>query len=380
MDTMQGQSDPWPIRPCLALGLMSGTSMDGVDAALLWTDGECVAEPRGFAFRPYPPDFRAAMAHALLAPADRAPALQAALTDLHRDAVRTLLAETGTAAAAVAVVGFHGHTVLHRPHERRTWQLGDGQRLADDLGIPVIADLRTDDVAAGGQGAPLAPVYHRALAADAPKPCAFLNLGGVANVTWIGEGADALLAFDTGPANMLLDEWALRHTGTPMDAGGRLALAGRVDAAVLRALLAAPYFARRPPKSLDRLDFGLDAVAHLSPEDGAATLTAFTAASVAAAVEHMPQPPRAWIVGGGGRLNPALMNGLRQRLGTPIEPAEAHGINGDALEAEAFAYMAVRSACGLPISFPGTTGAPAPMTGGRLFRPCNCGGREARGQ
>lgn len=369
MDAMQEQSHLWPPLPCLVIGLMSGTSMDGVDAALLWTDGEGVAEPRGFVFRPYPPAFRAAMADALRAPEERAPALEAALTDHHRDAVRVLLAEAGVEAGEVALVGFHGHTVLHRPAARRTWQLGDGQRLADAAGIPVACDFRTTDVAAGGEGAPLAPVYHRALATRAPKPCAFLNLGGVANVTWIGPGEADLIAFDTGPANMLLDEWALRHIGKPVDTGGRLALAGQVDEAALQALMAGPYFARKPPKSLDRLDFGLDAVTHLPPADGAATLTAFSAASIAAAVRHMPEPPRLWIAAGGGRHNPALMQALRQLLAAPIEPAETHDINGDALEAEAFAYMAVLSARGLPISFPGTTGAPKPMTGGRLFRP-----------
>ncbi|MCB9928829.1 MAG: anhydro-N-acetylmuramic acid kinase [Alphaproteobacteria bacterium] len=348
---------------------MSGTSMDGVDAALLWTDGERVVEPRGFAFRPYPPAFRAALADALLAPEERAPALEAALTDHHRDAVRGLLAQTGVGLSDVAVIGFHGHTVLHKPAAHRTWQLGDGRRLAKALGRPVVCDFRSADVAAGGEGAPLAPVYHRALAGGAPRPCAVLNLGGVANVTWIGPGAGELLAFDTGPANMLLDEWALRHTGEPLDRDGRLAAAGTVDAGVLAEMLAAPYFARTPPKSLDRLDFGLEAVAHLSAADGAATLVAFTAASVAAACRHMPAPPKLWIVGGGGRHNPALMQALRQRLAAPLDAAEAHGIDGDALEAEAFAYLAVRSVRGLPISFPGTTGAPEPLSGGRLFRP-----------
>jgi len=369
MLVMQGQSHPWPPLPCLAIGLMSGTSMDGVDAVLLRTDGEGLVEPQGFVFRPYPPAFRAAMAGALLAPEERAPALEAALTDHHRDAVAALLAETGTDAAAVAMVGFHGHTVLHKPAEHRTWQLGDGQRLADALGLPVACDFRSADVAAGGEGAPLAPVYHRALAGGAPRPCAFLNLGGVANVTWIGPGESDLLAFDTGPANMLLDEWALRHTGDPVDRDGRLALAGRVDEAVLADLLTAAYFARTPPKSLDRLDFGLEAMAHLSAEDGAATLVAFTAASLAAALRHMPEWPRLWIVGGGGRRNPAVMAALRDRLRAPLDPAEAHGIDGDALEAEAFAYLAVRSARSLPISFPGTTAAPGPITGGRLFQP-----------
>jgi anhydro-N-acetylmuramic acid kinase len=296
MDGMQGQSHPWPDRPQLVIGLMSGTSMDGIDAALLLTDGEAIAEPKGFVFRPYPQAFRASLAAALMAPDARAPALEAALTDHHADTVRELLASTGTMAEQVALIGFHGHTVLHRPAKRRTWQLGNAQRLADTDAIPVVADFRTADVAAGGEGAPLAPIYHRALAGDAPKPCVFLNLGGVANVSWIGPDETDLLAFDSGPANMLLDEWALRHTGRPVDTGGALARGGRVDEAALAVLMAGPYFARRPPKSLDRLDFGLDAVAHLSPQDGAATLVAFTAATVAAALDQMPSPPKVWIV------------------------------------------------------------------------------------
>jgi anhydro-N-acetylmuramic acid kinase len=369
MAGMMEQSSPAFSFPVLAIGLMSGTSMDGIDAALLRTDGEGIAEPQGFVFRPYPAAFRARLADALQAPDERAPALEAELTDLHTDAVRALLAASGVAAAEVALAGFHGHTVLHRPAEGRTWQLGDAARLAKATGLPVVGDLRLADVAAGGEGAPLAPVYHRALAGNAPRPCAFLNLGGVANVTWIGPGPDDLLAFDTGPANMLLDEWALRHTGRPVDEGGALALSGTVDEAALAAMVAAPYFARKPPKSLDRLDFGLEAVAHLAPADGAATLVAFTAASVAGALDHLPAAPKAWFVGGGGRHNPAIMQALRQKLGVPVEPVEAIGRNGDALEAEAFAYLAARSVRGLAISFPGTTRAPEPLTGGRLYLP-----------
>lgn len=369
MPAMTEQSSPVVSLPALVIGLMSGTSIDGIDAALLWTDGEGIAEPRGFLFRPYPASFRSAMALALQAPDQRAPALEAELTDLHAAAVHALLAETGMAAAAVALAGFHGHTVLHRPAESRTWQLGDAAGLAKAIGLPVVGDLRMADVAAGGEGAPLAPVYHRALARDAPRPCAFLNLGGVANITWIGEGPDSLLAFDTGPANMLLDEWALRHTGKPVDEGGAMARTGTVDAAALAALLTSPYFARKPPKSLDRLDFGLAAVSHLSPADGAATLVAFTAASIAAALDHLPAAPAVWFVGGGGRHNPVLMEALRQALHVLVQPVEAIARNGDALEAEAFAYLAARSVKGSPISFPGTTRAPEPMSGGKLFLP-----------
>ena len=288
----------------------------------------------------------------------------------HADAARAVLTAAGISEEQVALVGFHGHTVLHRPAGASYLAIGRfGQRLANSLGISVAADFRVADVAAGGEGAPLAPIYHRALAADAPKPCVFLNLGGVANVTWIGPDEDDLLAFDTGPANMLLDEWALRHTGHPVDTGGALAQAGGVDTAALAAMMEAPYFARQPPKSLDRLDFDLKPVAHLSPADGAATLVAFTAASIAAAQAHMLSPPKVWIVAGGGRHNPMVMAALNDRLEAPVQPAEAWAINGDALEAEAFAYLAVRSARALPLSFPGTTRAPAPLTGGRVFRP-----------
>ena len=369
MAVMQEQSTPAASFPALVIGLMSGTSMDGIDAALLWTDGEGIAEPRGFIFQPYPADFRSRMAEALQAPEEKALALEVELTDLHADAVRALLAKTGIAAAEVTLVGFHGHTVLHRPAEGRTWQLGDSAYLAKAIGLPVVGDLRIVDVAAGGEGAPLAPIYHRALAGNAPRPCAFLNLGGVANITWIGEGSEELLAFDTGPANMLLDEWALRHTGKPVDEGGALAKTGQIDQVALATLLAAPYFARKPPKSLDRLDFRLDAVSNLSPADGAATLLAFTAMSIVAALKHLPAVPEVWFVGGGGRHNPVLMEALQDTLQAPVEPVEAIARNGDALEAEAFAYLAARSVKALPISFPGTTRAPEPISGGKLALP-----------
>jgi anhydro-N-acetylmuramic acid kinase len=275
--------------------------------------------------------------------------------------------EAGLTAADVAVIGFHGHTILHRPDARRTWQIGDGALLARLTGIDVVADFRAADVAAGGQGAPFAPLYHAALCHALDKPVAVLNLGGVGNVTWIGAD-DRLLAFDTGPGNALLDDWAQRHTGKPCDENGALAAAGRVDAAVLGRLLGHPYFAKAPPKSLDRDDFTADAVAGLSAADGAATLAAFTCGAVAAARAHFPAPARRWVVTGGGRHNPVLMRGLAAALRVPVEPIEAIGADGDVLEAQAFAFLAVRSLRGLPLSVPGTTGVPRPMPGGRLFK------------
>ena len=227
--------------------------------------------------------------------------------------------------------------------------------------------FRHADVATGGQGAPFAPVYHQALARDVPGPLVVLNLGGVANVTFIsGNSDEMLLAFDTGPASALLDDWVRRHTGAAFDEDGRIAGSGAVDAGALATLLAHPYFDQAPPKSLDRNAFSLAAVAGLGLADGAATLAAFTVDSIARAREHLPAPPVRWLVCGGGRHNATLMAGLRGVLGVPVDPVEAVGWDGDALEAQAFGFMAVRSLRGLPLSFPGTTGVPRPMLGGEV--------------
>ena len=345
----------------LMIGLMSGTSMDGVDAALLETDGEDAVRPQGFVSLLYGDREKQTIRSALGAgDPEKVQAAETVVTDAHIRAVRHLLAETG--ARDARAVGFHGHTLDHRPEDRFTLQVGDAGRLARETGILVVADFRSADVAAGGQGAPLAPVYHRARLAAEPGPVAVLNIGGVANVTWIGRDGE-MLAFDTGPGNGLLDDWCRRHTGMSMDEDGRLASRGRVDRDVLERLLSDPYFSAPPPKSLDRLSFSIEPLDRLSPADGAATLAAFTAAAVTRA--PLPEPPRRWIVSGGGRRNPVLMAALPG----PAEPAEALGWNGDALEAEAFAYLAARRLRNLPASFPGTTGCPAPMAAGRLFSP-----------
>jgi anhydro-N-acetylmuramic acid kinase len=278
------------------------------------------------------------------------------------------------------LIGFHGQTILHQPApgqpgQGRTWQIGDATLLAWRTGVRVAWDFRSADVAAGGEGAPLAPVFHAALAGALRRPVAVLNIGGVANVTWIGGdgigGDGALLACDTGPGNGPLDDWVARHTGAAFDADSALARQGVVDQAVLVRLLVDPYFTRSAPKSLDRLDFARTIAASglqaLSPADGAATLVAFTAAAVAAT--KLPMPPLRWLVGGGGRHNPAIMAALRAALRVPVDPVEAVGWDGDALEAQCFGFLAARVAAGLPISFPGTTGAPQPMTGGILSRP-----------
>jgi anhydro-N-acetylmuramic acid kinase len=376
-----------------ALGLMSGTSMDGIDVALIRTDGEHHVEPGPFRSYAYPDDFRGRLRQGLV---DAEPirkrwarpgsleALEQELTQRHAAAVQAFLAAEEIPARDVGVVGFHGQTVLHRqrplpapwlPNVLRparqgmlTVQIGDGRTLARVIGIDVVYDLRAADCAAGGQGAPLVPVYHRALTAKLPeRPLAVLNLGGVANVTWIGRD-DRLIAFDTGPGNALIDDWLLQHTGQAIDEDGRLAESGRVDEELLKRMLRDPYFAKLPPKSLDRKSFTLDGVSGVAPADGAATLTAFTAAAVRRAIEHMPEPPALWLVAGGGRRNRTLMQELAARLGTGVAPIEAIGANGDAIEAEAWAYLAVRSLKRLPLTFPGTTGVARPMTGGVLAR------------
>jgi anhydro-N-acetylmuramic acid kinase len=366
----------------LAIGLMSGTSQDGVDVALLDTDGETIAQFGATACRPYTSDERTLLRRATAAAAnltermarpDLVAEAERLINDAHAEAVQAFLAANDLKPAIVAAVGFHGQTLLHRPERGLTLQIGDGAALAARLGIPVVYDFRAADVAAGGQGAPLAPVFHRALVRrlGRPPPVAVLNLGGVANVTYID--GDELIACDTGPGNALLDDFLRLRTGRPLDTDGRTAAAGRVDEAMIAHLLAHPFFAKPPPKSLDRNDFrGFigDTLDGIGVEDGAATLTALTAAAVARVVPHLPRPPVSWIVAGGGARNPTLMHMLAERLKpAQIESAHAVGWSIDSLEAQAFAYLAVRSLRGLPISFPGTTGAPRPMTGGVLAKP-----------
>jgi len=333
---------------------------------VLKTDGENGIETGPYLTIPYSEDFRKRLRGCLGGKGDIAD-VERDLTDRHAEAVIILLEKAGLSAEEVDLIGFPGHTILHAPEERRTWQIGDGTLLARRTGIAVINDFRTADVAAGGQGAPLIPIFHRALADELEKPLAVLNLGGVGNVSWIGPYGD-LLACDTGPANAMIDDWVLARTGAAYDGDGRLARSGRVDRQALDRLLAHPYFDRPLPKSLDRDAFNPSPVAGCSTEDGAATLAAFTIQSVARVVPLLPQAPVRWLVGGGGRLNSVVMEGLAAALGVPVEPVEAVGWNGDALEAQAFAYLAVRSRLGLPISEPGTTGVSQPLTGGRFHQ------------
>ncbi len=362
-------------RPVWALGLMSGTSLDGIDAALIRSDGIAVQEIGPALTLPYGTDLRERLRGLLGGEGEAAEeaAVARLLTEAHAEVVRRLLTEAARASATIDVVGFHGHTILHRPKDGITRQIGDGALLAALTGIPVVNDFRSADVAAGGEGAPLVPVFHRALVAELERPLAVLNLGGVANVTWIGpsraDGEDDLLAFDTGPGNAPLDDWVRHHTGEAYDVGGKLAASGRVDALRLAALLDNAFFARRPPKSLDRNHFMTAAIAGLPVADGAATLAAFTAAAVARAEAHLPAPPKRWLVAGGGRHNAALMAALRAALSAPVQTVDELGWDGDALEAQAFGFLAVRSLRGLPLSLPRTTGVAAATAGGSLALP-----------
>ncbi len=354
-------------RPGLyaGLGLMSGTSLDGIDVAMVETDGgERVLLGPALTIA-YQETFRERL-RSVLGGVGPVAEVEDELTRLHADAVGQFLRRHP--GAVIDIVGFHGHTIRHRPAERRTWQLGDGALLARLLGLDVVADFRSADVATGGEGAPLAPLFHAALATALPKPLAVLNIGGVANVTWIGEASE-ILAFDTGPGNALIDDWVRQRTAAAVDIDGALARVGRASAPHVARFLASPFFDRPPPKSLDRDDFRPFVPESLSLEDGAATLTEMTAEGVAAAARHFPAPAREWLVCGGGRHNPALMEALGRRLGASVRPVEAVGWDGDALEAQAFAYLAVRSLHGLPLSLPSTTGVARPTCGGRLFRP-----------
>lgn len=370
------------------LGFMTGTSLDAVDMAVLETDGETIQAFGPAGERKLSDETRDVMlaaTHEALQwprgapePAVFAEAARAGAEE-HFAAAEEFLAAHGLKWSDLDLIGMHGQTVLHeRPKPGlvgRTVQLGDASLLARKAGVPVAFDFRTADVAAGGEGAPLAPIYHlaRARASGLEPPLAVLNVGGVANVTFIAQGkggADGeIAAFDTGPGNGMLDLLVQDRSQARFDAEGRLAAAGRVHEEVLAGFLAHPYFRAPPPKSLDRYDFSLDALSGLSLEDGCATLTAFTAEAVRLAFSLMGETPGEVIVAGGGRRNPQIMRALSERLPCRVSDADAHGWRGDAIEAEAFAYLAARTARGLPISFPKTTAVLQPMAGGRIVQP-----------
>jgi anhydro-N-acetylmuramic acid kinase len=363
-----------------AIGLMSGTSMDGIDVAYIETDGGARVQMGASRSYPYSGEDRAlldaAVGEAAKLPADpglrlaRPGALAPAetmLTARHAEAVEAFLAKEKL--PGVDIVGFHGQTLIHRPGERFTLQIGDGPALAKRLGLPVVYDFRAADVAAGGQGAPLVPVYHQALvrAAGLAGPMVVLNIGGVANLTFIDAGDP--IAFDCGPGNALIDDLMQRRTGVPMDQGGGVAAAGKIDSVALAALLAHPYFDLAPPKSIDRNMFSAAPVEALSLPDAAATLTEFTAQSIARGFSHLPSEPAVAVLCGGGAHNLTLRWDLMQHLPCGLILAEALGWSSDAMEAQAFAYLAVRRLKDLPITFPTTTGIRTPLPGGLIAAP-----------
>ncbi|MBD9372526.1 anhydro-N-acetylmuramic acid kinase [Rhizobium sp. ARZ01] len=367
-----------------AIGLMSGTSMDGIDVALLKTDGEARVE-RGPAMGvDYDPAFRRRLQGALEAakaikkreerPADLAD-VERELTLRHVGAVNAFLHENNMNPADIDVVGFHGQTVLHRPDQALTVQLGDGGLLAGEIDIPVVFDMRANDMVHGGQGAPLIPVYHAALARNLPAhsawPVVFVNIGGISNLTYVGPDGQ-IAAFDSGPGNTLIDQWVEAHAGIPFDQGGMIASEGRVLPDLMARYLANPFFTARKRRSLDRNDFTPPAGSDATLEDGARTLAHVTAAAILKSAGHLPQKPKTYVVCGGGRLNRVIMNDLADlaaAAGATVMVAEEAGLNGDSMEAEAWAYLAVRSLEGLPLTYPGTTGVREPVTGGVLTTP-----------
>ena len=366
------------------LGFMTGTSLDAVDMAVLETDGEEILELGPAGEKKLDPAVRALVEAAIgdalrlkagdPIPASFAPAA-AAIAAEHVAAGEAFMLEHRILPGDLTVIGLQGQTVLHAPpgpdrEAGQTIQLIDAKAVAEGLGVPTIYDLRSDDVAAGGQGAPLAPVYHAALVrfSGLHTPTAVLNLGGVANVTLV-KADGSLEAFDTGPANGMIDLLVQDRTDRRFDEDGALARAGTVHERALAGYLNHPYFSIRGPKSLDRFDFSLDRVAPLSLQDACATLTVFAAEAVARGLKTCSEIPLRLVVTGGGRRNPALMDEIRHRVPLPVMTAEEADWRGDSVEAEAFAFLAARSMLGLPISFPGTTGVPAPMTGGRMVMP-----------
>jgi anhydro-N-acetylmuramic acid kinase len=351
-----------------AIGLMSGTSLDGIDVALVRTDGMEYTEMLDFQMFPYEDEVQETIKFAFGSrfSSDITRAASKVLTQAHIDAVKAFIAKIGCEAD---VIGFHGQTILHDPSQKFTWQIGDSAALATAVGIDVVGDMRVADVKAGGQGAPLLPICHRAFASDIEKPIAILNLGGVGNITWLGQEQECanILAFDTGPANALIDDLVKARIGKAYDSDGTLARSGKPKEKMIKMWLDHEYFKKMPPKSLDRDEWNVSDVEKLKLEDAVATLAEFTVRSIVRSFEQLPNTPRALYVAGGGRHNIYMMERLRQELSFTVDPVEALGWNGDALEAQGFAYLAVRSLLKLPLTLPSTTGVAEPMTGGVLY-------------
>jgi len=373
------------MAPLRAIGLMSGTSMDGIDVAALETDGKTVAATGPSLSVPYEAAFRRRIeavldtAKSIVKREDRPGdlvALEREITLRHADAVRKFLEAAPSEWRKPDVIGFHGQTVLHRPHLGLTVQLGDGALLAKETGISVVHDMRANDMRHGGQGAPLVPAYHAALAHSLSEefagdfPVVFVNIGGISNITYVPREGDPI-AFDTGPGNTLIDQWVSREGGVPFDAGGAIASEGGVNRTIVERYLDNKFFEKSGPKSLDRNDFTLDLARGLELADGARTLAAVSAGAILKSGDHLPEKPELWIVCGGGRKNPHIVGDLRagvEKKNAKVIVAEDAALNGDTTEAEAWAYLAVRSVKNLPLTFPTTTGCSAPVTGGVLTK------------
>ncbi|MBY0293677.1 MAG: anhydro-N-acetylmuramic acid kinase [Alphaproteobacteria bacterium] len=364
-------------KPFWAIGLMSGTSADGIDAALIQTDGISIQAFGATHYAPYSQTIRQSIHHAYGSPPESDQhSLERAITEHHAEAVFALLDKANLRPEEIKLIGFHGQTLFHNPPKIKgeigeTYSIGDGHLLASLSGIVVIDQLRLNDIAHGGQGAPLVPIFHQAMAKNLPKPTVIVNIGGVSNMTWIGEHDDDLLAFDMGPGNGLIDDWVRENTDLPWDEDGKIADQGHINTKLLADWLAHPYFQQTPPKALDRKTFNvcLEEVRSLPFEDGVATLTAFTVECFEKALNHCPKKPQLCLIAGGGAHNSALLKMMREKSGINIQKSFDMGWNGDALEAQAFGFLAVRSFKNLPLSFPGTTGAPYPLSGGRMCEP-----------
>lgn len=347
-----------------AIGLMSGTVLDGeIDVALLETDGQGYVDVKEFYAHPYDKSVREKVRacfgkYERDALVDEADAL---VTDIHIDAVKASGFEAD-------VIGFHGQTITHAPDEAFTWQIGDGARLAKSCSMAVVSDMRQADIKAGGQGAPLLPLYHAARLSMHKEPIAVLNLGGVSNITYIDNPVQEIIAFDCGPGNALMDDYMRVNLGKDYDEGGAYAASGTVSEALVERYLEDEYFALMPPKSLDRNHWDLSLVAGLPEADAMATLLKMSVLAIKQGVKMLPRPVHTVYVCGGGRKNAALMMRLSKWLGE-VRAVEDIGWNGDATEAEGFAYLAVRSLLGLPLTLPSTTGVAKLLTGGVLHKP-----------
>jgi len=349
------------MEPIWSLGLMSGTSLDGVDVAWLQTDGTTIKKIGEGLMVPYPMPLREKIRSIL---GQNVMTLEVKSIERELTLFQAQIVKEAQKIQSFDVIGFHGQTIFHAPPFTR--QIGDGELLAKEVGVDVIYDFRSQDMKQGGQGAPLVPIFHRALI-ETEVPIAIVNVGGVANMTWMQKDWP-LIACDTGPGGALLDDWTLKTIGLPYDENGLLSSQGKVNEACVQQWLAQAYFAKSYPKSLDRNDFNglIKDIEIMSPADGAATLVELTARSIIHALTQMPALPQKLYVTGGGRRNLHLMQRLRALASYSVDSVEDLGWDGDLLEAFAFAYLAVRVKAGLPTSFPTTTGVNQPVSGGKL--------------